>query len=132
MRNGECPKCKSHEVYGTHKDMPGVTFEQWYVKIADSSGVKICTQNQTFLCANCGYWESYVLDREIIADIVNSTDKTDWVKVVPEGWMDDPTGRHQQRYWEGTRWTALVSDDGVTSDDPIEPPPTPPIFIAEG
>lgn len=130
MRNGECPKCKSHEVYGTTKDMPGITFDVWHLKVSNSSSATLCTQNQTFLCANCGYWESYILDREILADIVNNTDKTEWVKVIPEGWMDDPTGRHEKRYWEGTRWTSAVSDDGEVGDDPIEPPRDKPFFVA--
>jgi hypothetical protein len=35
------------------------------------------------------------------------------------GWLADPTQRHQQRYWDGTRWTAAVSDDGAQASDPI-------------
>lgn len=34
------------------------------------------------------------------------------------GWYPDPSGRHQQRYWDGTRWTDQVSDDGRQSVDP--------------
>ncbi|HUU61348.1 MAG TPA: DUF2510 domain-containing protein [Acidimicrobiia bacterium] len=37
----------------------------------------------------------------------------------PAGWHPDPTGRHQQRYWDGVRWTAWVADDGVTGPDPL-------------
>ncbi len=33
-------------------------------------------------------------------------------------WMNDPTGRHQYRYWDGTCWTESVSDAGVESRDP--------------
>ncbi|MGA2837834.1 MAG: DUF2510 domain-containing protein [Acidimicrobiales bacterium] len=33
-------------------------------------------------------------------------------------WTDDPTGRHQYRYWDGTCWTESVSDGGVESRDP--------------
>jgi hypothetical protein len=33
-------------------------------------------------------------------------------------WHPDPSGRHQFRYWEGSGWTAHVSDDGVVSHDP--------------
>ena len=36
---------------------------------------------------------------------------------VPAGWLPDPTGRHQYRYWDAERWTSSVSDDGVPSVD---------------
>jgi hypothetical protein len=54
---------------------------------------------------------------------------------VPAGWYDDPSARHERRYWDGTDWTAQVSDDGVATIDqpgarpapaserPAEPPP---------
>ncbi len=34
-------------------------------------------------------------------------------------WAPDPYGRHQVRYWNGTRWTDNVSDNGVTTLDPV-------------
>lgn len=37
----------------------------------------------------------------------------------PARWTDDPTNRHQLRYWDGTAWTDHVSDNGQTSRDPI-------------
>ncbi|HVX23543.1 MAG TPA: DUF2510 domain-containing protein [Acidimicrobiales bacterium] len=43
---------------------------------------------------------------------------------VPAGWLVDPSGRHQQRYWSGTTWTEHVADDGVPGLDP--PPGAPP------
>lgn len=39
------------------------------------------------------------------------------------GWHQDPTGRHQHRYWDGTAWTDHVANDGATSTDPLTPPP---------
>jgi hypothetical protein len=42
------------------------------------------------------------------------------------GWLADPTGGHEVRYWDGTRWTQHVGDRGVTAIDPlpagVEPP----------
>jgi putative membrane protein len=38
---------------------------------------------------------------------------------VPSGWYDDPSGRHQQRYWSEGAWTARVSDRGVAGTDPV-------------
>jgi|CXWL01.1.fsa_nt_gi hypothetical protein len=31
------------------------------------------------------------------------------------GWNADPYGRHQLRYWDGTKWTGNVSSGGVQS-----------------
>ncbi|MDE3085421.1 MAG: DUF2510 domain-containing protein [Acidobacteriota bacterium] len=38
----------------------------------------------------------------------------------PFGWYADPSGRHEKRYWDGTRWTEHVSDDDVRSNDPVD------------
>ena len=37
----------------------------------------------------------------------------------PAGWYPDSTGRHQYRYWDGTRWTDDVANNGVASRDPV-------------
>ena len=37
----------------------------------------------------------------------------------PAGWLADPSGRHQFRYWDGAKWTENVSDNGATSIDPV-------------
>lgn len=36
------------------------------------------------------------------------------------GWQQDPTTRHEYRYWDGFQWTDDVSDGGVTSVDPVD------------
>jgi hypothetical protein len=38
-------------------------------------------------------------------------------------WLADPTHRHHYRYWDGTRWTDHVADDGVVGHDPVVGPP---------
>ena len=35
------------------------------------------------------------------------------------GWHPDPTGRHQQRWWDGSAWTDQVADNGAVSTDPV-------------
>ena len=35
------------------------------------------------------------------------------------GWLADPTGRHEWRYWNGTAWTRTVSSRGLQGDDPV-------------
>ncbi len=41
-------------------------------------------------------------------------------------WLPDPTGAHELRYWTGTAWSEHVSDQGVTTTDPIDVQPPPP------
>lgn len=49
-------------------------------------------------------------------------------------WQPDPYSRHQLRWWDGTQWTQMVSDNGITQDEstlshsaPLPPPqPTAP------
>ncbi|HEX5588492.1 MAG TPA: DUF4328 domain-containing protein [Acidimicrobiia bacterium] len=38
----------------------------------------------------------------------------------PAHWAADPSGRHEHRYWDGTRWTDHVSDQGAVTVDPID------------
>lgn len=42
------------------------------------------------------------------------------------GWLPDPNGRHEQRYWDGAQWTDHVADHGATSTDRYDPAGTPP------
>jgi hypothetical protein len=37
----------------------------------------------------------------------------------PAGWQPDPSGRFEQRYWDGASWTEHVSTGGVASSDPL-------------
>ena len=39
------------------------------------------------------------------------------------GWHPDPTGRYEYRYWDGSAWSAHVSQDGGTASDPLDTPP---------
>jgi hypothetical protein len=39
---------------------------------------------------------------------------------IPPAWHPDPTGRHDHRWWDGTRWTEHVADAGVSGVDPID------------
>jgi hypothetical protein len=35
----------------------------------------------------------------------------------PPGWHSDPSGVHEFRYWDGTRWSEHVADHGIASVD---------------
>jgi hypothetical protein len=37
----------------------------------------------------------------------------------PRSWLPDPQGRHELRYWDGTKFTEHVADAGKISVDPI-------------
>jgi hypothetical protein len=39
--------------------------------------------------------------------------------VRPPEWLPDPTGRHELRYWDGSRWSAHVSDRGEQAWDSV-------------
>lgn len=38
---------------------------------------------------------------------------------IAAGWHTDPSGRHQHRYWDGTRWTDDVADGGAVTKDAL-------------
>jgi uncharacterized RDD family membrane protein YckC len=51
----------------------------------------------------------------------------------PLGWYPDPSRRHELRFWDGSAWTAQVSNGGVVGVDhpnrpaaPVAPPVAPP------
>jgi len=124
VKNGECPKCGSQEIYAS-TDGPGIAPDHWFWLIETANSVEISRDDQTLLCASCGYWENYLRNPKVVADIVANAGGKNWVKVSPAGWMEDPTKRHELRYWDGTMWTSAVSDGGVASDDQIRPEPGP-------
>lgn len=35
------------------------------------------------------------------------------------GWYQDTTGRHEQRYWDGRRWSEHIRDNGTLGVDPV-------------
>ena len=58
------------------------------------------------------------------------------------GWHRDPSGRHELRFWDGTRWTEHIIDEGIPALDhptrsgqapgattPTSAPPAPPSLV---
>ena len=37
----------------------------------------------------------------------------------PRSWLADPSGRHELRYWDGTKFTEHVADAGKITIDPL-------------
>jgi hypothetical protein len=51
-----------------------------------------------------------------------------------QGWHNDPSRRHELRWWDGSAWSPYVADGGVVALDevvPPAPPPRPPAFAPE-
>ena len=46
---------------------------------------------------------------------------------VPAGWLNDPYGRYQQRYWDGSDWTGHVVTNGEQTVDPMGEQPGHPV-----
>jgi hypothetical protein len=38
-------------------------------------------------------------------------------QVPPAGWQPDPSGKYEQRWWDGQRWTSSVTTNGITGVD---------------
>jgi len=38
---------------------------------------------------------------------------------VAAGWYSDPTGRFEQRYWDGSAWTGYAARGGAQTQDPV-------------
>lgn len=45
-------------------------------------------------------------------------DLSSWDEPAEPGWLADPAGRHEYRYWAGLTWTDHVADGGIQSVDP--------------
>lgn len=43
------------------------------------------------------------------------------MSTTPANWYPDPTGRNHHRYWDGSVWTAHVSNNGTQTSDPLQP-----------
>jgi predicted nucleic-acid-binding Zn-ribbon protein len=79
MRNGECPKCSSHEIYTSDEDGEGFGGDE---SSSLNCGLDSTDKWRTYLCANCGYYENYLTDKDMIANIVAQRRKMkSWKKV---------------------------------------------------
>jgi hypothetical protein len=78
----------------------------------------------TQVCAS-GSWDDLV--RRLRKKMPGVTDKSlgqayEGLMGGPPGadWYRDPLDRHEYRYWDGSAWTAHVSDSGKASQDPLD------------
>ena len=52
------------------------------------------------------------------SDVVDGSTVETTFTGIAAGWLTDPSGRHEKRYWSGSEWTEHVLDDGVPGTDP--------------
>jgi predicted nucleic-acid-binding Zn-ribbon protein len=70
MKSGQCPKCGSSEIYSgrAHNQRSAMNISMFkHARLED------------FVCADCGYIESYVIDNAKLDDI-----KRLWTRVAPK------------------------------------------------
>lgn len=129
MLDGRCPKCGSSEVYRSQQ--PGGIWNSndglFLLGVWTNAGLAVTEDWHTCTCTACGYCEFYLNDPRVLAEIKGAPPRKvwgappgkAWSKIVPAGWLADPSGRHELRYWDGRQWTASVSDGGEQSQDPL-------------
>ena len=69
MKSGICPKCNSSNVYFKEYALVNVTLDGKYVAYTD------------YVCTDCGYFETYITDKEALSKIPVKAEKLkDWKK----------------------------------------------------
>jgi len=75
MKNGQCPKCNSSNVF---KMQNGIYWGNGYLRFVGSRPL-MNTNCDSYVCIDCGYFENYIVDREILQKVPNM--KKGWTKV---------------------------------------------------
>ena len=82
MRSGKCPKCESIEIYRCIlKIGGGIGWGDEYncLRVKARWGGETSNKWETYLCGSCGYFENYILDREILDEVIRDP-RSQWVK----------------------------------------------------
>ena len=84
MRKGVCPKCGSTEIYHCYdpKHGGGIGWGDYpnYIRFTSKWGSDGTKGFETFICANCGYFENYIIDREVLDKSIKDPANR-WTKV---------------------------------------------------
>ena len=69
MKNGICPKCASMNIYFKPNELRDVKLHGRLVESLD------------YICIDCGYFESYVVDKDALSKVAIRAEKLgDWKK----------------------------------------------------
>lgn len=83
MKNGNCPKCGSGEVYsGIDLILKGGPFASNSIPVSLTSLAPL----DNYVCVTCGYVERYISERSKLKEIARK-----WDRVIPEK-SDEPSG----------------------------------------
>ena len=74
MKDGVCPKCNSRSVY-KGEEGKGVLLYEFHVY---TGRLHMPTPYVSYVCTTCGYFEVYVTDQKVLAEVPNSKN---WTKV---------------------------------------------------
>lgn len=75
MRNGICPKCNSTEIY---KKVKGISQGgSGGCASIYTSWITTPTDLESFICTFCGFFESYVIDRNKLNEVAENWEKAD-------------------------------------------------------
>ena len=67
MKSGKCPKCNSSNVYFKPYELIEVRLHKAKVESVD------------YVCVDCGYFETYITDKDALSKIVTRAEKLgDW------------------------------------------------------
>lgn len=69
MKSGKCPKCSQNTVYMSRK---GITFHSnsaMYIQNLKSIMTVPFDNYNNYVCASCGYFETYIDDKEKLSEI---------------------------------------------------------------
>jgi predicted nucleic-acid-binding Zn-ribbon protein len=86
MRDGRCPKCGKQNVYrcqvpGQGGGVSTDSERPWILHMRDVYCWEIVKEWETFLCADCGYFENYLLDKALMAKVIANPKSQVWKKV---------------------------------------------------
>lgn len=76
MRRGVCPKCQTPTVYRKLNGVSRGSAAGAVIFVYTSSWSSMAPSDvESFICARCGYFESYIVDEAKLAEITNTWEK---------------------------------------------------------
>jgi hypothetical protein len=121
----KCQTCGEYNDTGSAKPFNGPASRNWRKEWEKSEKAKSAAQREAderaAQAAIAAFTQAQAVDQAPAVDAASAPPPPPpVVDAVPADRRADPTGRHELRYWDGSRWTDHVSDSGATSQDPFD------------